>query len=151
MGNICDRNKGMEDKGSKIVEDWANTWIRTYKEVTGATNVNDGQWSTVNKNLTCDDGFEFSIQAGPSMYSIPQLIADHYDAVEIGFPTDDEPLLKEYAEDPEDPRGTVYGWVPVTRVNEIIEKHGGICEKQFLVNKLKDDRTNSSRTWRNRI
>jgi len=136
----------MENKGSNIVEDWANTWIRTYKEITGA----DTKWSTVYKNLTCDDGFEFSIQAGPSMYSHPQAVADHYDAVEIGFPTADEPLLKEFAEDPDDLKGTVYGWVPITRVNEVIEKHGGICEKQFVVNKLKDDRTNSSRARRNR-
>jgi len=133
--------------GDNIVKDWANTWIRTYKEITGT----DSKWSTVRKNLTCNDGFQFSIQAGPSMYSHPQAVADNYESVEIGFPSADEPLLKEYAEDPNDLRDTVYGWVPVTRVNEVIEKHGGICEKQFVVNKLKDDRTNSNRAQRNNI
>jgi hypothetical protein len=38
----------------------------------------------------------------------------------------EEPELMEYAEDPVDPTGTVYGWVPVELVNKLIDKHGGI-------------------------
>ena len=29
---------------------------------------------------------------------------------------------------------------PVELVNKVIEKHGGICEKDFVIDKLKDDR-----------
>ena len=137
--------------GDKIVKDWANTWIRTFKEVGAFTPMReDGGWSKISKHVRCEDGFEFSMQAGPSMYSHPQAIADHYDSVELGFPNEPEPLLTEFAEDPDNLSDTVYGWVPVTRVNEVIEKHGGICEKEFVVNKLKDDRNKRSNTKRNR-
>lgn len=139
MGIIYNWNKGMENKRNKIVKDWANTWIRTFKEVGSFTNLPDTGWSKITKQVKCDDGFEFSMQAGPSMYSDPRAIADHYNSVEIGFPNDPEPLLKEFAEDPDNLTDTVYGWVPVARVNEVIEKHGGICEKEFVVNKLKND------------
>ena len=42
---------------------------------------------------------------------------------------------------PDDPIDTVYGYVPVELVNKVIEKHGGICEKDFVMDKLKNDRT----------
>ena len=132
--------------GDNIVKDWANTWIRAFKEIGSFTNLPEDGWSKVNKQVKCEDGFEFSMQAGPSMYSDPRAIADHYNSVEIGFPNEPEPLLKEFAEDPDNLSDTVYGWVPVARVNEIIEKHGGICEKQFVLNKLKDDRSYRSKT-----
>jgi hypothetical protein len=37
-----------------------------------------------------------------------------------------EPLLMPYAETPEDPTGTVYAYVPVELVTNVIVKHGGM-------------------------
>ena len=37
----------------------------------------------------------------------------------------DELIIK-YAEDPDEPTGTVYGYVPVDIVQQLMDKHGGI-------------------------
>ena len=82
-----------------------------------------------NKIVVCADGFEMSVQANIYSYSIPkEANAEKYEAVEVGFPTEVEPLLEEYAEDPSDPTGTVYGYVPVQVVTDVIVKHGGIVD-----------------------
>jgi len=83
--------------------------------------------------VICEDGFEMSVQASESHYSTPKAFSDEYTEVEIGYPSEPESLIAEYAEDWEvegddDPRlcQTVYGYVPVDIVNLVIEKHGGI-------------------------
>lgn len=35
----------------------------------------------------------------------------------------------EYAENPDDPTDTVYGWVPVEVVEAVVNNHGGIVEQ----------------------
>lgn len=50
---------------------------------------------------------------------------------EVGFPNQREELLMPYAEDPKTPTETVYGYVPVTLVEQIIEKHGGWFESKI--------------------
>lgn len=47
------------------------------------------------------------------------------ETVEFGFPNQDEELLKEYAECPEDVTTTV-GRLPINVAQQIIDKHGGI-------------------------
>ena len=80
-----------------------------------------------NRRIICKDGFSFSCQASATNYCSPKDDgAEHYTEVEIGFPTGTEPLIMEYCEDPEDPSGTVYGYVPSDLVRHIIDKHGGI-------------------------
>lgn len=78
--------------------------------------------------IVCADGFKMSVQASYFHYCEPRetLSACNYDAVEIGFPSIEEPLIMEYAENPEVPRKTVYGWVPISVVDEVLIKHGGI-------------------------
>lgn len=82
--------------------------------------------------IKCADGFSMSVQADAAMYCSPRTTlfpdnwGDGYESVEIGFPTAEEPMIMEYAEDPDDPTGTVYGWVPVEIVDAVIQKHGGI-------------------------
>lgn len=81
------------------------------------------------KPIVCVDGFTISVQAGFGMYSIPRINgADEYTKVELGFPSEADELIMDYAEDPDDPTETVYGYVPIEIVNELIEKHGGIVE-----------------------
>jgi hypothetical protein len=82
---------------------------------------------TMNKKITCADGFSMSVQAGEHSYSHPRVNnAPRYFSVEIGFPSEKETLIIEYAENPENPTGTVYPWVPAVVISLICAKHGGI-------------------------
>lgn len=77
--------------------------------------------------VICEDGFQISIQASESHYCYPKNNdTDKYESVELGFPSEKEDLIMEYAEDEDDPTGTVYAYVPVTVVDKMLEKHGGI-------------------------
>ena len=88
--------------------------------------------STRLPQIVCSDGFKMSVQVGFSLYSTPKKVAKRYSAVEIGFPSEDEPLIEEYAESYYDPdvdfkyTETVYPYVPVRIVNKVLKKHGGI-------------------------
>ena len=77
----------------------------------------------------CADGFSMSVQANSTSYCSPR--RDHanpYTSVEVGFPSKEEPLLLEWAEEPDKPTATVYAWVPVQVVTNVIAKHGGMVE-----------------------
>lgn len=75
--------------------------------------------------IRCRDGFTMSVQASEFHYCTPRNNTGPWVCVEVGFPSQKEDLLMEYAEDPDHPTETVYGYVPVEIVIEIIEKHGG--------------------------
>ena len=81
--------------------------------------------------IKCADGFEMSVQASETHYCDPRENfedASIYTSMEVGYPSATEPLLMEYAEDENNPTGTVYGWVPVETINKVLENHGGIKE-----------------------
>ena len=82
------------------------------------------------QHLVCKDGFKMSVQASETHYCTPRHngLGGNYSAVEIGFPNRKEPRLMEWAEDRKKPTKTVYGYVPVGVVDEIIQAHGGIKE-----------------------
>ena len=90
--------------------------------------------STRLPKIICVDGFSMSVQVGFSLYSTPKKVAKRYSAVEIGFPSEHEPLIEEYAEtfykedemDVTDYTDTVYPYVPVRIVDKVLKKHGGI-------------------------
>ena len=97
--------------------------VNEYMKNNQATN-----WFGV-KRLHCNDGFSMSVQAHDGAYCSPRTDpadTDYYFEVEVGFPSDREELLMEYVEDYDNPTKTVYGYVPVEVVQEVIEKHGGI-------------------------
>tara|TARA_B100000929_G_scaffold199422_1_gene158346 strand:+ start:215 stop:583 length:369 start_codon:yes stop_codon:yes gene_type:complete len=82
-------------------------------------------------HIVCSDGFSMSVQVGYSLYSKPKKVAKRYSEVEIGYPSEHEPLLEEYAETIfedgfVDYTDTVYPYVPVKVVNKVLKKHGGI-------------------------
>ena len=78
------------------------------------------------KAVTCKDGFSVSIQASSTAYCEPRTNdAFVYSSVELGFPSAEDDLITQYAEDPDQPCDTVYGWVPVKVVNLLLAKHGG--------------------------
>jgi hypothetical protein len=67
-----------------------------------------------------------SVQVSSSHYCTPRINnADFYSKVEIGYPSEVEPLIMEFAEQADRPTDTVYGYVPVSIVDEVIAKHGG--------------------------
>lgn len=79
--------------------------------------------------VECADGWNVSIQAGAFAYSIPREPgAEEYKAFELGYPSDWEPLLEEYAEDPSNFTETIFPFTPTEVVEEILRKHGGIVK-----------------------
>ena len=96
--------------------------------------------STRLPKIICSDGFEMSVHVGSSLYSTPKKVAKRYTAVEIGFPSEHEPLIEEYAEtfykedgeDVTDYTDTVYPYVPVRIVDKVLKKHGGIDMTETL-------------------
>ena len=114
-----------------------NEFIKNNLKVTNHSRdslMNDMLISTRLPKIVCSDGFEMSVQVGSSLYSTPKKVAKRYSAVEIGFPSEHEPLIEEYAEtfyqddgeDVTDYTDTVYPYVPVRIVDKVLKKHGGI-------------------------
>jgi len=82
---------------------------------------------TLNKEIVCKDGFTMSVQANEFAYCSPRATGSiKYTSVEVGYPSQPEPLLVEWVEDPEKPTNTVYGYVPAQRISLVCAKHGGI-------------------------
>ena len=90
-------------------------------------------------HIVCEDGFTMSVQVGYSLYSEPKKIAKRYSKVEIGYPSEPEELIKEWAEfslfsdEEPDYTDTVYPYVPVKIVDKVLKKHGGINLTQTLL------------------
>ena len=82
---------------------------------------------TVRPHIFCEDGFKMSVRAGCGLHSTPRknLESGDYTACEVGFPSCEEELLMQYAEDPTEPTESVYAYVPVEVIEQVIEKHGG--------------------------
>ena len=81
----------------------------------------------LNEKVVCADGFTMSVQAHAGAYCIPRMTgAPVYREVEVGFPNMEEPMLMEWAEEADKPTDTVYGFVPVQIVTNVIAKHGGM-------------------------
>jgi hypothetical protein len=113
-------------------------------------------YQKVRPRIICQDGYSVSVQASEHMYCEPRYTqwqnedgwnvingnnwlssdtpsnfeTDHftpYESVELGFPSEADDLIYEYAEG-NDYTSTVYGYVPVKIVEQLIEKHGGFKE-----------------------
>ena len=86
----------------------------------------------LNEPVECADGFTMSVQAHEGAYCSPRMDnAEKYTAVEVGFPSREEPLLLDFAEDSDRPTKTVYGWVPAKVVVNVIAKHGGMVDGEI--------------------
>ena len=105
-----------------------NEFIQKYRQI---EKLIPGMTRTYNPYVVCKDGFRMSVQAGQTLYSEPRDVADSYKEVEAGFPSEEESLLTTYAEDENNLCGTVYGYVPCSIIDEVIEKHGGIDESKI--------------------
>ena len=111
-----------------------NEFIKNNLKVTNHSRdslMNQMLTSTRLPKIVCVDGFEMSVQVGFSLYSTPKKVAKRYTTVEIGFPSEHEQLIEEYAEgsffdEVPDYTDTVYPYVPVKIVDKVLKKHGGI-------------------------
>lgn len=101
----------------------ANFLYKTYKNVERFKN---------RSRVVCNDGYNVSIQASEYHYCTPRLTQDYYREVELGFPSKEDELINIYAETDFDYTKTVYGYVPIGIVEELIEKHGGINVEETL-------------------
>ena len=91
--------------------------------------------------LTCIDGYKFSVQASEPHYSFPRIDGlDEYERFEVAGITEDQIWeLQEFVEDPNE-KYIVYAFVPADKINEVIENHGGLNKKviQKAIHDLKE-------------
>jgi hypothetical protein len=78
-------------------------------------------------HIECADGLILSVQASSTHYATPRINHGPYTHVEVGYPSEPVEELMPYAEDGDCPTQTVYGYVPVEVVEQVIESHGGIA------------------------
>lgn len=107
--------------------------LRDTYEVEEGYYLDGSPYVSIRPRIICADGFSFSMQASTSHYSIPrtELKDGKYDAIELGFPSEPDELIFEYAENCWWDDGTtkytetVYPYVPIEIVAKLIDKHGG--------------------------
>lgn len=88
-----------------------------------------GEMPEVTKKIECKDGFSISVQANKYTYCEPRINKGWpYSTVELGFPSALDDLIEDYSEEPGKTQ-TVYPYVPIDIVNQLIEKHGGIANE----------------------
>jgi hypothetical protein len=75
--------------------------------------------------VECADGFSMSVQGSGSAYCTPRNDSGVYTEMEVGFPSAEDALLMPFAEDTDRPTETVYGYVPVEIILQVIANHGG--------------------------
>lgn len=86
--------------------------------------------------IECNDGFRVSVQASFSHYCSPRKTlrskhTNYYKEYELGFPSESDDLLEKYKEVEDDEQtNTIFPYVPKEVVDKLIEKHGGINNKQ---------------------
>lgn len=78
----------------------------------------------------CVDGFNVSIQANRYNYCEPRDDSGPWWSVELGFPSAPMPTLARWidgdAETGADRTDTVWGYVPLSKVAEVLASHGGL-------------------------
>jgi hypothetical protein len=95
----------------------------------GMWRYNDYDVSKIFPPMVCADGFSMSVQGHCGSYShLRDDFAKSYSAVEVGFPSAREELLMPYIDGGEDtdPTETVYRYVPIAVIEQIVAAHGGL-------------------------
>ena len=97
--------------------------VEEYKEQTSSFGFSYGKVCAIPKIKIADTDYELSIQASENHYCSPrENLQEVYDEVEIGFPNFifSENFINQYAEEPESPKDTVYGYVPMEELAQEI-------------------------------
>lgn len=112
--------------------DWQNVMNENIAHVYGSDDLFS---SKIAYPLLLADGTTLSIQASSTHYCSPRKTLNDYnefEEFEIGFPIVEIEEIKEYAEDPSDYTGTVYGWVPKDVIDQVVKYRGGVtCSISF--------------------
>jgi hypothetical protein len=95
------------------------------------------EYICIRPKIFCNDGFSLSVQGAYGSYSWPRKDkANHYSEMEIGYPSEKEPILTEYGEDQfeedSDEYSDIYHYVPIEVINKVLLKHGGIDYEKTL-------------------
>lgn len=96
----------------------------------GSRNINDDDVMNdlsfpIAARIKCMDGFSLSVQASHGAYCQPRHNVGPWYQVEVGFPSSKPELIMGYCDSPDEPTQTVYGYVPIELVEELIMMHGG--------------------------
>lgn len=109
----------LDDSFSVLSKDKGNLFFSTS---TGTTSHN----SELRPMVICNDGFSISIQGQDGSYSIPRKFTNKYDSMELGYPNMVDEIIREFAEDVNDPMGSIYGYVDFDIIDKMINNHHGI-------------------------
>ncbi len=84
----------------------------------------------------CEDGFAMSVQANEYVFCKPRASLAFWNAFEIDYLTEVEPLLLKgnWIEDRNQPMRSTYAFVPIKVITNIIKKHGGLEKKNSFSN-----------------
>ena len=102
-----------------------NEYLMSQRDMTDTAIVADVKLPLA-KRIECVDGFSISVQASWGAYCSPRTNIGPWSSVECGFPSQEPTKIMDYAEEPQNPTETVYGYVPIELVEELIESHGGM-------------------------
>tara|TARA_R110001592_G_scaffold153282_8_gene381615 strand:- start:5786 stop:6256 length:471 start_codon:yes stop_codon:yes gene_type:complete len=86
-------------------------------------------------SLRCADGYTVSVQMGLFNYCSPRvsgLRSSEYTSAELGYPTEPDDLIDQYAEDKLLPTESVYCKVPMYTVQKLFLKHGGLHPTELI-------------------
>lgn len=90
------------------------------------------------EKIVCADGLTMSVQASEFHYCDPRDDCGPYTTAEVGYPSVKDPELEKFAENPDaliesGAVQTVYGYVPVDVIMDVIERHGGMVAGELPV------------------
>lgn len=102
-----------------------NEYLLSQRDINDLDVQNDNSLP-VAKRIECADGFSLSVQASYGAYCFPRTNLGPWYDVEVGFPSEVPTQIMRYCEQPENPTDTVYAYVPIGLVEELIEAHGGM-------------------------
>lgn len=107
--------------------DHKDAWETEYCAGTYGRRYTGKSGSNIFPEMVCADGFKMSVQGHFGGYSTPRDdFADRgYVAVEVMTAPNAEPLLDERGGETNDD-WSLYGYVPVSIIERVIEKHGGL-------------------------
>ena len=81
--------------------------------------------NSVRPHIHCKDGYVLSVQASDGHYCLPRKNnAEEYDAVEVMLVTGH--FVKGWGR----MNGSVYGFVPIDKVEKLVSQHGGIVDNE---------------------
>jgi hypothetical protein len=103
---------------------------------------------TVLAPVTTADGWTASVQASQNHYCFPRTDDGPWSAVEVGYPSAADPSLLPFADEPDRPRSTVYGYVPLDLVAEVLARRGGLVRRVEPVDSALWRPGDMATTWR---